>query len=130
MNQSALLDVDTARSVTNKVYPWKFRARVLSLWKVPDHMLPVSSSSIDMVLIDKEVKWMFIFFMLKCNISYFLKLICYVLSAFQRHFFFYLVIKLSPILSLSRIHNTILSNLSKLPTHSMFLLTNTSGCEV
>ncbi|XP_057426380.1 uncharacterized protein LOC130719788 [Lotus japonicus] len=54
MNQSALLDVDTARSVTNKVYPWKFRARVLSLWKVPDHMLPVSSSSIDMVLIDKE----------------------------------------------------------------------------
>lgn len=67
MKQSALIDVDAIRSKFKKVYPWKFRARVLSLWQVPEHLLPQSSSTCDMVLIDQEVKFMLLSLKLKCK---------------------------------------------------------------
>ncbi|XP_057440960.1 uncharacterized protein LOC130732949 [Lotus japonicus] len=54
MNQAALLNVGKVHPTSNKIYPWKFRARVISLWNVPEHMLPLSSSGMDMVLIDQE----------------------------------------------------------------------------
>lgn len=78
MNQAALLNVDNVPAISKKVYPWKFRARVLALWNVPEHLLPFSSSSIDMVLIDQEVKWVFILLKLKCNTSWIFRPICYV----------------------------------------------------
>lgn len=62
MNQSALLTYDNVRQISKVHRPWKLRARVIALWRVPEHMLPLSPSSMDMVLIDNEVNCMFMLF--------------------------------------------------------------------
>ncbi|XP_057432512.1 uncharacterized protein LOC130725287 [Lotus japonicus] len=54
MTQSALLEFHNSREISKKDYQWKLNARVISLWNVPEHMLPLSSSSMDLVLIDRE----------------------------------------------------------------------------